>query len=131
MKLINNDSKTDEHFSPMISHKALENKRFNRYLRRYCPTAKDFQITLRQAYDEASRAIPSIVASANILGGSPCVRGTRVPVYMILDAVEYHGTLEGVLQSYPKLNMEQVKDAVRFAGLVMERPVDNKIESLD
>ena len=115
----------------MLPHRGFENRRFSRYLRHYCPTAKDFRIELRQVYEEASQIVPTIISSAGILGGSPCVRGTRVPVYMILDALEYNGTMEGVLRSYPKLTIEQVKDSVRFARLVMERPVDNKIESTD
>ena len=65
------------------------------------------------------------------MGGSPCLRGTRIPVYMILDALEYHGSVEGALESYPNLTKEQVRDAIRFAKFVMERPVDNKIASFD
>ncbi|HET7213054.1 MAG TPA: DUF433 domain-containing protein [Terriglobia bacterium] len=109
--------------------KGFENRRFLKYLQRRSPTAKDFQISLRSAFEEASRKIPAIVSTAGVLGGSPCVRGTRVPVYMILDAFEYYGTVKGALKSYPKLTKEQVRDAIRFAKLVTERPVDNKTES--
>jgi uncharacterized protein (DUF433 family) len=48
---------------------------------------------------------------------------------MILDAVEHYGTLKGALRSYPQLDESQVRDAVRFAKLVMERPVDDKTEN--
>lgn len=59
------------------------------------------------------------------------MRGTRIPVYMVLDAIEYYGTLEGALISYPQLNIDQVREAVRFAKSVMERPVDNKAQGAD
>src|SRR6266436_1685323 len=111
------------------SHAEPRELRFDRYLRRYCPTAKDFRITLHNAFEEASRVVPMVTSTSGILGGTPCIRGTRVPVYMILDAIEHHGTLEGARRSYPQLSESQVKDAIRFAKLVMERPVDNKLTS--
>jgi uncharacterized protein (DUF433 family) len=46
---------------------------------------------------------------------------------MVLDAVEYYGTLEGVKKSYPKLTIEQIKDAVSFAAAVTEHPIDNEV----
>jgi hypothetical protein len=48
---------------------------------------------------------------------------------MILDAIEHYGTMKGALRSYPQLDESHVRDAVRFAKLVMERPVDDKTEN--
>jgi len=45
---------------------------------------------------------------------------------MVLDAVEYYGELEGARKSYPQLSIEQVKEAVSFAGTVLEHPVDHE-----
>ena len=44
-------------------------------------------------------------------------------MYMILDAVEYYGSSEDVLKSYPSLTPEQVKDAIGFAKIVVECPL--------
>jgi len=110
-------------------HAESRELRFDKYLRRHCPTAKEFRISLRSAFDEASKIVPAITSAAGVLGGTPCIRGTRIPVYMVLDAVEHYGTLKGALRSYPQLDQEQVKDALRFAKLVMERPVDDKTET--
>jgi uncharacterized protein (DUF433 family) len=57
------------------------------------------------------------------MAGAPCVEGTRIPVYMILDAIEYAGSLEGALESYPRLTLAQVKEAIGFAKLVVECPL--------
>jgi len=113
------------------SHTELGELRFDRYLRRHCPTAKEFRITLKSAFEQAARTVPTITSTSGVLGGTPCVVGTRIPVYMILDAVEHYGTVSGALSSYPQLGANQIRDAIRFAKLVMERPIDNKTENSD
>ena len=95
-------------------------KRWRKYVRRHQPTAKDFSISLREVFAITESQVPSIVVRPGLLGGNPCIAGTRIPVYMVLDAVEYHGSLKRVLKSYPQLTVDQVKDAVRFAKISLE-----------
>jgi uncharacterized protein (DUF433 family) len=76
---------------------------------------------MREALAIAEKQVPSIVIRRGLMGGNPCIKGTRIPVYMILDGVEYYGNLKGVLKSYPQLTIQQVKDAVRFSKIAMER----------
>lgn len=122
---------SDVHFQPTITPPESDDRRFYKYLRRYNPTAKNLEVSLRKAFHDASKKVPAISSVSGVLGGSPCLRGTRVPVYMILDAVEYYGTLKGVQRSYPRLSREQVRDAVRFAKLVLESPLDDKASNFD
>jgi uncharacterized protein (DUF433 family) len=103
--------------------------RYARYTRRRSPTAKDFEIPLRVVFSAAAQAAPHVEMHRDILGGTPCISGTRIPVYMILDAIEYTGTLRGALRSYPQLQMKQIKGAVRFAKLISESPLGNKTPS--
>jgi len=56
--------------------------------------------------------------------GAPCIVGTRIPVYMVLDALEEHGTIDGVRASYPTLTAEQIRHALGFAKFVLECPID-------
>ena len=93
---------------------------WRRYFRRYNPTAKDFSSSMREVFTMAGEQVPSIIVDQGLVGGNPCISGTRIPVYMILDAIEYHGTMKGVLKSYPQLRIDQVRDAVRFSKIVME-----------
>lgn len=90
---------------------------------------KDFDVPISDVFERSLQGRPSVAIDYNVLGGTPHIAGTRIPVFMILDAVEYHGTLAGALESYPKLTIEQVKDAVSFAAAVTEHPVDYKVES--
>jgi len=118
---------SDKHFEPSMGMHT--EKKYLTYLHRHCPTAKDFEVSLGFVFAEACKEIPSISSDTGILGGTPCISGTRIPVYMILDAIDDYGTLAGVLESYPQLSLENVKDAVRFSKLVMECPVDNQVEA--
>jgi len=90
---------------------------------------KDFDVPISDVFERSLQGRPSVAIDYNVLGGTPHIAGTRIPVFMILDAVEYHGTLAGALESYPKLTIEQVKDAVSFAAAVTEHPFDYKVES--
>jgi uncharacterized protein (DUF433 family) len=67
-----------------------------------------------------------IAIDPETLGGTPRISGTRIPVYMILDAIEHYGELGGALKSYPHLSLEQVKEAVCFAAEVLEQPVEHE-----
>ncbi|HKW66525.1 MAG TPA: DUF433 domain-containing protein [Terriglobales bacterium] len=86
------------------------------------PTAKNLDVPFSTVLNAALEQSKHVNINYGVLGGSPRVDNTRVPVYMILDAIEFHGTLEGVLESYPQLTVEQVRDAVLFAAAVLECP---------
>ncbi len=51
-----------------------------------------------------------------IAGGSPIFRGTRIPLYTILDFISAGNTLEEVLQYYPQLSEAHIKEALTFAS---------------
>jgi len=102
--------------------------RWNAY-RKHCLVVGGVNMTMEDIFALASKEVPTVSTRKEVLSGKPCIEGTRVPVYMILDAIEYSGSLDGALQSYPHLSAQQVKDAVRFSKLILECPVDNQIEA--
>lgn len=61
----------------------------------------------------AARAQVSI--DDEILGGTPIIRGTRVPVYDVAASVAAGNPMERLLASYPSLSREQVELAALFA----------------
>ena len=65
-----------------------------------------------------------IVADHRIMGGVPCVRGTRVPVATIVGLVAQGRTVEEILADYPTLAADDVREALEFAAVaVSERQV--------
>ncbi len=87
-------------------------------------SGKDFQIPMATILSEAIVEFPLIAIDAQILGGTPRLAGTRIPVSMVLDAVQHYGTIEGAIRSYPDLIPDQVREAISFASVVVERPIE-------
>ena len=48
--------------------------------------------------------------------GEPCIRGTRVPVSVIVGSVADGDSVEAVLAEYPALTPEDVHAALKFAA---------------
>ena len=56
--------------------------------------------------------------------GTPCMRGTRVPVYVVLDNLAGGETEENILEQYPSLRPEHIRAAIAYAAaLAHERVV--------
>ena len=57
-----------------------------------------------------------IVSDSAILGGKPCIKGTRISVEMILEWVASGASRDDVVKSYPQLTAEDVAEAINFAA---------------
>jgi uncharacterized protein (DUF433 family) len=66
-----------------------------------------------------------ITHKAGVMGGKPCIRGTRVTVGMILSQMGAGRSLEELLADYPYLEREDIIEALRYAAWrAEEREVD-------
>lgn len=59
---------------------------------------------------------PLISADPKICGGEPCLKGTRIPVHLILDHLAGGDSLEDILKAYPQLTKRAIQEAVRYAS---------------
>jgi uncharacterized protein (DUF433 family) len=57
-----------------------------------------------------------IVIDPAIHHGEPCIKGTRVPVSVIVGSIADGDTREQVLGAWPQLTGEDVKAALKFAA---------------
>ena len=65
-----------------------------------------------------------IVADHRIMGGVPCIRGTRIPVATVVGLFAQGQSIEAILADYPQLSAEAVRAALEFAAAaVSERQV--------
>lgn len=67
-----------------------------------------------EALDRLSEARDMVVTSPEILGGTPVIKGTRVPVYDVA-AVAAHTLIDEVLKDYPSITANQVELAKLYA----------------
>jgi uncharacterized protein (DUF433 family) len=59
---------------------------------------------------------PRISADPGILGGKPCVRGTRITVELLLRKLGAGRSFSEILQAYPQLTEQDVRAALAFAA---------------
>jgi len=59
---------------------------------------------------------PRIVRDPNIMGGVPVIKGTRIPVCIILEMLEGGHGLQTILDEYPSLTPEDIQAAIHFAA---------------
>jgi uncharacterized protein (DUF433 family) len=64
-----------------------------------------------------------IVIDPNVLVGKPVIKGTRIPVYLIIELIAGGMTIKDVLKEYPELREEDVKAALFYASKLLEREV--------
>jgi uncharacterized protein (DUF433 family) len=57
-----------------------------------------------------------IEANPDVMLGRPVIRGTRVPVELILRRISEGATEEALLTSYPHLSRDDIRAAVTFAA---------------
>jgi uncharacterized protein (DUF433 family) len=57
-----------------------------------------------------------ITQRPEVMGGKPCIRGTRVTVGMIVAQIGAGRSIEDVLTDYPYLAREDILQAIRYAA---------------
>ena len=58
------------------------------------------------------------------MGGVPCIRRMRIPVSTVVGMVADGMSTEEILQSYPDLELEDIREALQFAAeAVREREI--------
>jgi len=64
-----------------------------------------------------------IVCDPNVLGGKPCVRGTRLSIEFLLELVAGGASQKDILAAYPQLSAEALAAAFRYAAESMKNEV--------
>jgi uncharacterized protein (DUF433 family) len=57
-----------------------------------------------------------ISAEPGIMGGVPCIRGTRIPVASILGYMAAGMTQAEIRADFPRLSAEDLQEALRYAA---------------
>ena len=57
-----------------------------------------------------------VVSDVNVCGGEPCVKGTRIPVRVVLSHLAAGDTVEQVLLDFPNLTQADVRACLEYAS---------------
>ena len=61
-----------------------------------------------------------ISSDPDICHGKPCIKGTRMPVSLIVSLVAEGESIESIIQDYPSLTPEDIKAAIHYAARLCE-----------
>ena len=62
------------------------------------------------------RQFPRITIDPQVMGGKPCIRGMRVTVGMIVEALAAGRTVDQLLADFPYLEEPDIREALGFAA---------------
>lgn len=66
---------------------------------------------------------PWIVSKPGVLGGKPCIRGTRISVELVLELLAGGASREEILRTYPRIPPEGLAAAIQYAAESMKNEV--------
>jgi len=88
------------------------------------PATKNFSVPFSSVLDNAKQLSLFVDIDPDVLGGTPRIGGTRIPVHMVLSAVEEYGSISEAVRAYRSLTEDQVRDAIKFSINVLECPFE-------
>jgi uncharacterized protein (DUF433 family) len=62
-----------------------------------------------------------IVCKQEILGGKPCIQGTRISVDMILEWIASGATIQNICDDYKHLTQNSVVQAILYAAYLIQQ----------
>ncbi|MBX9782704.1 MAG: DUF433 domain-containing protein [Chitinophagaceae bacterium] len=73
---------------------------------------------------------PHIEANPAILGGKPCIKGTRISIEFILDLLVSGANVQQIAEAYPQLSKIAVEEAIRYASKFSKNEIIAEVKSV-
>lgn len=70
--------------------------------------------------EQKLREFKRITIDPKIMVGKPVIKGTRIPVYVVLNLLGDDFSFEEIIEDYPDLKKEDILEAIRFAAQLTE-----------
>jgi len=64
-----------------------------------------------------------ITMDPEVMGGQPCIRGLRIPVSLIIKLIASGKKIEDILEDYPELEEEDIKQSLEYAAWAVSEKV--------
>ena len=64
-----------------------------------------------------------IISDPEILGGKPCIKGTRISVQIILEWLASGASFQGIVQKYPRVTEQAIREAIMYASRFMNNDI--------
>ena len=67
-----------------------------------------------------TKLIERIVSDPNICSGKPCIKGTRIPVHIILDLLAAGENFDGIMKAYPNITEDDIRGCLNYAAMLAD-----------
>ena len=71
-----------------------------------------------------------IEVDPEILGGKPVIKGTRIPVDLVLELVELGYSVDQIIEEYPQLSKDVIAEVLKLAKRIHEAVSYDKVKML-
>lgn len=65
--------------------------------------------------------VQRVVVDPKVLAGKPVIKGTRIPVYLVLGLLGAGKTIPQIVRDYPELTVQDVKAGIDYAQQLVKR----------
>jgi len=72
-----------------------------------------------RTFEKNAMKFDRISVDPKIMMGKPCIKGTRITVELILEKLAGGYTYEDLLEAYPRLTIEDIKEVLKYAHAVL------------
>jgi len=62
-----------------------------------------------------------IIVDPKILAGKPVIKGTRIPVYLVLNLLANGYDFDKIIDAYPRLTRQDIEAAIKYSENRMKR----------
>jgi uncharacterized protein (DUF433 family) len=69
-----------------------------------------------------------ISSNPAILGGKPCIKGTRISVQLLLELIGSGATFDDIMVSYPHIVREDLEEALKYASRFLKEIIRRDLE---
>ena len=67
-----------------------------------------------------NKAIDRIVSDPKVCSGKACIKGTRIPVHIILDLLAAGENFDGIKEAYPNITGEDIRSCLNYAAILAD-----------
>jgi uncharacterized protein (DUF433 family) len=67
-----------------------------------------------------NKSVERITCDPRICSGKPCIKGTRIPVHIILDLLAAGEDFDGVKKAYPNITDEDIRACLIYASILAD-----------
>lgn len=76
-------------------------------------------LTALLGYDQRV-SFERISVDHQVMGGVPCIQGTRIPVTTVVGMVAEGMSTDEILSEFPQLDLEDIREALRYAAAAVD-----------